>query len=775
MLQSTTFTSMVCVLLVLANILILGKVQSQTLFDSTLYFTASDTLPKDIEEKLKKHNANEIYSKDSVVEIYKKRVKHYNLELENKIKNISQEIDSINNEETVFSSCKNIPTKIKEIDTLKRNLLVAKQEFNKLVSKTTSKGLYLVIIKKPIEDNLSESDLIDRCRSILYTRAIKDLSSGYVQQITTTENNTNVKQEISSLIEGTLTNTKPIIKQLRANSSDFIVVLEAEVTPVSQTDTILQNIAVMKENDYKKVIANAANPPDIDSAIKKNDIDEKLAREINKQITDELAEINIWNVENRNNFMKCLSNFRKQKSEVESNVDKLSKEINALQTKLQTYCVKYRVKNDIGYTTDSINGVQQLIDSTLQDKNSHLSKVELSKVESKENKVTINHEGVISSLSNEIFNLQKLMTQQTIPVNYCEKIRLEQKMVQDAERYKQMGKSKLIDTCWVYIVPGKDASYNVTMFVKYKLNIDQSDKNEQIYLQDTFAKQSDGENIATVDADDYTMQKDTQYPLMVKLSGGTFNMGSSSLENDAKDDEKPLHHISVDSFYIGKYEITVKQFAAFVDATGYKTDAEKSGVSYIHHNIMNYWEKRQGIDWRFDYLADRINSYFNRAVLYVSWKDATDYCEWLSKQTNKKYRLPTEAEWEYAAKGGQDFKYSGSDNIYHVAVFKFLFSDLHLNVVGTQQANNYGLYDMTGNVWEWCQDWYDKDYYSTLKAEEKKNFPYNPKGPSFGTNKVVRGGSWNTLIQNCGITYRNFKYTDWSDFSTGFRVVAEVK
>ncbi|MGH7599019.1 MAG: SUMF1/EgtB/PvdO family nonheme iron enzyme [bacterium] len=203
-------------------------------------------------------------------------------------------------------------------------------------------------------------------------------------------------------------------------------------------------------------------------------------------------------------------------------------------------------------------------------------------------------------------------------------------------------------------------------------------------------------------------------PEMVLIHGSSFMMGS----NDGEDDEKQVHQVYVDDFYLDKYEVTVAQYAQFLQANPSQTKPD------------NWNEQLQ---------------HSNRPVVYVSWEEATAFCEWLSKQRGKRVRLPTEAEWEYAARGGlQGKKYLWGDEIsaakanYDVDGSRqagWGNAKRYLKDVDSFSPNGFGLYNMAGNVWEWCADRYGSDYY---KASPSRN----PKGPDSGTVRVLRGGSW---------------------------------
>jgi formylglycine-generating enzyme required for sulfatase activity len=216
--------------------------------------------------------------------------------------------------------------------------------------------------------------------------------------------------------------------------------------------------------------------------------------------------------------------------------------------------------------------------------------------------------------------------------------------------------------------------------------------------------------------------------------GGTFTMGSD--QDDFTDN--PAHLVSLDTFAIGKYEVTVAQFQRFIEETGYVTTAEQRGHSPVYR--ARRWAEGPQVNWRYDVhghlLADSAK---HLPVVHVSWTDAEAYCRWLSQKTGVLYRLPTEAEWEFAARGGvnpQRFDYSGSDRLQDVAWY-FGNAQGTLHPPGQKQANALGIYDMSGNASEWCQDWYQEKGYKRTR---------NRPG-SLGREKVLRGGAWGTAYE----------------------------
>lgn len=266
-----------------------------------------------------------------------------------------------------------------------------------------------------------------------------------------------------------------------------------------------------------------------------------------------------------------------------------------------------------------------------------------------------------------------------------------------------------------------------------------------------------------------------QEPEMVFVKGGVFNYAPGTLDIDTVLLEKmsrsnayanpaKAYHImpgtvtTLSDFYIGKYEITIREFRAFIKATGYKTDADKDGFSYVLRHDMGPYD-RKGVNWECNTKGDKRSLADDRyPAIYISYNDAIAYCKWLTAKTGKKYRLPTDAEWEYAAKGGihkDTFVFSGSNCVDSVSSIKgdlsyekvgrdsFMKAVIwDVSVAGSYKPNSLGIYDMTGNALEWCSDWYYEMYYAGATAT-------NPQGPPTGDSHVLRGGSWTNNGYQC--------------------------
>jgi formylglycine-generating enzyme len=317
----------------------------------------------------------------------------------------------------------------------------------------------------------------------------------------------------------------------------------------------------------------------------------------------------------------------------------------------------------------------------------------------------------------------------------------------------------------------------------------------------------------------YDFQNTTFYEGMVWIKGGEYLMGSSNEEGRA--DEYPQHKVKVDGFWMDQTEVTNAQFHKFVAATGYVTTAEKApdweelknqlplgtpkpadslfvAASLVFtppsqpvtlDNASQWWRWVKGADWRHpEGPGSSIQGKDNHPVVHISWEDAQAYCKWAGK------RLPTEAEWEYAARGGlinQPFSW-GSEYVEtgtaKANTWQGEFPNNNtakdgyerLAPVGSFAANGYGLYDMAGNVWEWCSDWYSSDYYEELKGKISINLKgpsldYDPDEPTV-SKRVVRGGSFLCNASYCSsyrVSARMKTSPDIGLEHTGFRCIAD--
>lgn len=281
---------------------------------------------------------------------------------------------------------------------------------------------------------------------------------------------------------------------------------------------------------------------------------------------------------------------------------------------------------------------------------------------------------------------------------------------------------------------------------------------------------------------------------MVHLKGGTFVMGTDSKEGFPADGEGPAREINVSPFFIDRTTVTNAQFQQFVRECNYTTEAEQFGWSFVFHQFVSkhilandppspsqapWWKAVEGAFWKQpEGPNSSIEKRMDHPVIHVSWNDAVAYCEWAGK------RLPTEAEWEYAARGGLEqkkFPWGNrlmKNNKHHCNIWQGEFPDYNAEgdgYVGTAPVENFepnglGLYNVAGNVWEWCSDWFNATY-PLLGIKD------NPSGPGDGEAKVIRGGSYLCHKSYCNryrVAARTKNTPDSSTGNMGFRCAKDV-
>jgi formylglycine-generating enzyme required for sulfatase activity len=262
--------------------------------------------------------------------------------------------------------------------------------------------------------------------------------------------------------------------------------------------------------------------------------------------------------------------------------------------------------------------------------------------------------------------------------------------------------------------------------------------------------------MATIDSSDRArvVPKLHAHPFieMVAVEGGTYQMGCTPEQKKCDGDEKPAHTVTLDDFAISRYEITNAQYAAFLNHNGIERDGRDGRTALIH--VGNSFCQIEYENGKFKAAPGKAD----HPVVEVTWNGAQAFCQWAGG------RLPTEAEWEYAARGGPKAKpthYSGSNQVDSVAWYdRNARGKTH--PVGSKKPNELGLYDMSGNVWEWCFDWYEA-YPSKSR--------HNPTGPKRGETVVVRGGSWLYYGSFCRVSNRASSAPDYAFNNYGFRIV----
>ncbi|MHA7174530.1 formylglycine-generating enzyme family protein [Arthrobacter monumenti] len=276
------------------------------------------------------------------------------------------------------------------------------------------------------------------------------------------------------------------------------------------------------------------------------------------------------------------------------------------------------------------------------------------------------------------------------------------------------------------------------------------------------------------------------------VPAGSFSMGDNFAEGSPADGETPVHEVQLNQFRVDSTAVTNRQFAAFAADTNYRTEAEQYGTSAVFHLVVQapegdiigeaagapWWLNVRGADWSHPLGHDSDwRDAVDHPAVHISHNDALAYCKWAGR------RLPTEAEWEYAARGGLDgHRYPwgnellDDDGSHRCNIWQGVFptsnttDDGYLGTAPVKSfpPNGYGLYEVSGNVWEWCSDWFLPKYYRNSPAD-------NPRGPTIGSGRVMRGGSYLCHDSYCNryrVAARSSNTAESSTSNCGFRTVA---
>jgi formylglycine-generating enzyme required for sulfatase activity len=337
-----------------------------------------------------------------------------------------------------------------------------------------------------------------------------------------------------------------------------------------------------------------------------------------------------------------------------------------------------------------------------------------------------------------VCNRLKLAVTDNIPARLLE---LKNETSASREVHIKQLKQQFIDT---YSLDKEKGEETIDWFVEIIFPVSTERKKKDELLQQ--------EKPATASTSQHSGITDEKFGIeMIAVKGGTFWMGAQNTDPnepnydaDAWDDESPVHKVTLSDYYIGKYPVTQKQWKTVMGSNPNRFKDDNLPVEEVSWNdIVGTSGATQVINGI---------TYYSNGFIYK-----------LNRMTGKQYRLPTEAEWEYAARdraSSNGYKYSGSNTVDNVAWYS-RNSDSKTHAVGTKQANELRIYDMSGNVFEWCADWYGS--YSNAPQT-------NPIGPTGGSNRVARGGSWLNTAMNVRVSGRLNSYPDYRYYSIGFRV-----
>ncbi len=568
-------------------------------------------------------------------------------------------------------------------------------------------GLYLVVLND-IDPFASKAQLSGQAEKLLAPIAIEDLNGVFISSLTVVQDNKLLFDQIKATISGEMGIEKQYISRAIANRTKFLYLVKVNVAPLKKAIAATTPYAASATNH---LTLNLLNDYDYQTRLKQADIGDAEIKEIESEVSAAREVINSSNAMSTRRQQQIMGQGNANLKKVDDEIAELK---NSLANRSRLLKETIEKKTDVLYNAQDITGcitkalsyfdrkVKGLQDQMIAVKEKELIVKDMVNVtaESKPEEDIAKTAVDVSGQIRQSYSKVEQFIHETEVVNF---------MLTSDKTGSAKDIFREVDRIWLYPVAGSNDNFLLTVVARFKIS-------------------GIKEHLSASDTDRKSRETTPKYSDMVFVQGGTFMMGS----NDGGDYEKPVHKVYVSDFYMDKYEVTNAQFCQFLNEKGNQTEG---GVEWLAIGDEDCKIMKQGNRYV------PVSGYDNHPVIEVSWYGANAYAQWAGK------RLPTEAEWEYAARGGninRGYKYSGSNNADAIAWYwnnsngtsnSNLYQGHGTMPVGTKQPNELGLYDMSGNVWEWCADWFDDAYYSKSPYE-------NPTGPASGQVRVLRGGSW---------------------------------
>lgn len=630
----------------------------------------------------------------------KRQIEECNSNMEAQLSAQKAKIDGLTLKYQQILGAKDIEKLQEHLKALEKSRDESLQTLNNNLLKCKRTGIFIGVLRE-INPYSDINDFIKATQAAMIPLAIEDIIGVSLKRITTVIDLQTVKDVVVSYKGGKVQPGLELYKKSLYANRQFLYVLKEEVYPTKD---------IPKINDARR------NFPS--NTVIFNALTEDYATELSKLGVpkEEIAQVktkidihkDVIDTENQNADMQQQSFANASMDEVrkiERDIEDKKAEINRKKQQLRT------ILNSIsGATYDeydpakSVKNAQNLLKTQLQNFQKEWFAIKEKELAYRETSVQIDGspQEAIAKKTQELFTqIQKNYTEFTVS---RELIIVEDGAIQTANSDSKVQRYRRVKQVWVYPSPQNDGTFKVGVVTVFEMKEGGG---------------SGGDN-GGESREDFTETVNGVSFVMKAIPAGTFMMGSNEYS-----DTKPIHSVTLDAFYIGETEVTQALWQAVMG----------NNPSYFKGN--------------------------NLSVEKVSWGDTQDFIRKLNSLTGKKYTLPSEAQWEYAAKANQSYKYAGSDNIDEVAWYNGNSGSATDNVKG-KKANAFGLYDMSGNVCEWCQDIY---------ANYSSGSQINPIYQGSGSRRVSRGGGWGNYATFCASAYRNSYSTSNSYFDLGFRLV----
>lgn len=591
---------------------------------------------------------------------------------------------------------------LQQIEELENSKQEALQTLQSQLQNQGQSGLFVVYLQD-IDPFGNANEWQQQAREAMELRAIEDLNGTVIERLTRVTNQQQVSDVIRSMTKGKVDFGTVLVNEVNTAKGDYLYMVKAQVTPLADGEKAGSSVAA---GSTQALVINPLLETDFSRTLLRQGVDAVDITEIEDQVAlwqRTIADANTNADASRQRFISAsdrnILNLDNQIAELRSQYANRSK-------KIQQYCNQLGLTFDRNNLTRTADGILNHIKDQLTELDSRWRSTKSREVFVKDAFVSTDGD-VKTALAKKAEELtENLRQSHSTTTKRVEAIELEDLSVTDYSSTREVELLRELRQIWIMPM-GRSGGYDLYVFARFEVTGEQG--------------QTGGYGRTASDG-------------FIRIPGGTFEMGDQFGEGNS--DEKRVHTVEVSTFYLSPTEVTFAEYDAFCAATGRSKPDDEN------------WGRGQ------------------RPAVNVSWCDAVEYANWLSTQNKLQkvysgncdniranwdangYRLPTEAEWEYAARqGGQKVRFGNGKDIADPAEINFdgegkesysrsgTYREQTVPVGSLNSPNSLGLHDMSGNVWEWCWDWYDSDYYN--------NSPRNdPQGPSSGSGRVGRGGSW---------------------------------
>ncbi|MBX7240116.1 MAG: formylglycine-generating enzyme family protein [Bacteroidia bacterium] len=682
-----------------------------------------------------KIRSSQVFYNDNDILSVKNYLDKCNSKTEDELRTIQGNIAATGLKYQEILSLKDVAGIQRQIEDLKQSKISSIQTLEENLTKTRHSGLFLVVLP---EINLMDNKnvFIRNAQSALAPYAISDLNGERIERLTEVKDYENVKDVITSFKGGDVTPVSDLMTNADYKNKCFIYVVKVNVSPAKK-DALKTTSA--PSGTGNEVVVNLMTDPNFALILQKYNVPESVISEINQKIST-----NSLVIQNEN------ADADQRQAEIllqgEDEIRKIDHDIAEYTQRMQTRKVKLKstIETIPGASYNPADAEASVLSAlnTLKDRMTELNKqwngIKEQELQYKETQVMIEGDPA-EALAKETMRLYDQLQQNFTTIKRSmEFISVENFEVTDYKSADEMILYRQVNQIWSYLVPQSNGSFRLMLLAKFQIQDGKTPPVKQVVAEKPGLKANPVPKPAPAEGRNKNFDRDPRLiyyqdslmavrkrdslmkglyfnnqdlPFknykesalkgleMIAIEKGAFYMGSE----EGNKDELPVHSVWTDNFYLSKYEVTVGQWKIYCKETGRESVLFPGGSS----------------DWNNDL-----------PVSGVTWYEATDFCKWLSEKTGLNYRLPAEAEWEYAARGGnlaENKRYSGGSDANQLAWYNEN-SMLMAHPVGMKKPNALGLYDMSGNVYEWCLDIYG---------------PYEDASAESGENKrIIRGGSF---------------------------------